>query len=62
MSKKLGLIDREMPLFKVKGDAQIAKSLLKLKNCMTDLKSLAAKHGLESHLFHTSNVSKIFHL
>ena len=60
MSKKLGSIHQETPLFKVKGDAQVTKSLLKLKNCMTDLKSLATKHDLESHLFHTSNVYKIF--
>ena len=62
MSKKLGLSDQETPLLKVRGGAEIAKCLLKQKNCITDLKSLATKRDLESHLFHTSNFSKILHL
>ena len=62
VSKKLGTIERDTPLCKVKGDPNIVKSLLKLRNCMIDLKSLATKHGVEQHLFHTSNVAKIFGL
>ena len=62
MSKKLGEFECETPLYKVKGDENIVESIVKMKNCMLVLSSLAEKHEIEQNLFHTSNIVKVFNL
>ena len=45
-----------------KGEEKLVQAITKVKNCMTELSSLANKHGIEASLFHTSNLSKIFQI
>ena len=62
ISMKTENLGKEFPLWKVKGDEMVLQSLIKLKNSMGELKSLAVKHGMEHNLFHTSNLAKIMQL
>ena len=62
LTNKLGEMENSSPLWKIKDDEKLVQSITKLKNCLTDLKSMAKIHKIENSLFHTSNLAKIFQL
>ena len=60
LSRKLSELDKSTPLWKVKADEKLIESILRLKNLMLELKTLAESHNIQSSLFHSSNVAKAF--
>ena len=62
ISNKMYDIERGVPLWKIRNDEKLIQSLLKLKNCMIDLRYLAIKLGIGTSLFHSSNLAKIYHI
>ena len=46
----------------IKGDEKLVKAISKLKNLMTELGVLAEKHSVETSLYHSSNLAKIYFL
>ena len=62
LSKKLAELEKGTPLGKVKGDDKLIQSILRLKNLMVELKKLAESHNIQTNLFHTSNLGRVFTL
>ena len=62
LSRKMSELEKSTPLMKVKGDDKLIQSILRLKNLMSELKKLAESRNIQSSLFHTSNVAKVFAL
>ena len=62
LSKKLAELEKGTPLGKVKGDEKLIQSILRLKNLMVELKKLAESHNIQTNLFHTSNLARVFSL
>ena len=62
LSRKLSELEKSTPLMKVKGDDKLIQSILRLKNLLSELKKLAESHNIQSSLFHTSNIAKVFAL
>ena len=62
LSLKIKTLDKNEPLSKIRSEEKLVMSLTKLKNCMVELSSLAKKHSIQTELYHTSNLSKIFQL
>ena len=60
MNIKLYELGKGTPLWKIKNEEKAIQSVLQLKNSMTELKELAAKHDIEHSLYHTSNLAKVF--
>ena len=62
MSHKLKIVEDSDPIWKIKSNEKIILAMTRLKNAMTDMSVLAAKHNVEGILYHPSNLSKIFFL
>ena len=62
LSTKLNEVDKIAPLQKINNDGKLVESITKLRNSMSELKTLAGKHKIEGSLYHSSNLSKIFEL
>ena len=62
LNKKLRELGECTALTKAKGEDKINESLVKIKNLMIGLSTLASDHGIEHSLYHTSNLTKIFSL
>ena len=62
LTNKLQVVESTIPLYKIKNDKSLVEAITKIRNCMTELSSLAKKHSIETDLYHSSNVAKIFHL
>ena len=62
LTTKLQKVDDTVPLHKIRQDEKLIQSITKLKNCMSELKTLAEKHDIEASLYHSSNLSKIYQL
>ena len=62
LANKLRDIEGSTPLWKLKSDEKIVQIITKIRNCMMELCSLAKKHGIETRLFHNSNLAKIYFL
>ena len=60
LSNKLESLEKTTPLWKVKGDEKVVESIIKLKNVMMELSSLAEKHSVDHCLYHTSNLAKVY--
>ena len=60
LSNKIESLEKTMPLWKIKGDEKVVESIIKLKNVMMELSSLAEKHSIDHCLYHTSNLSKVY--
>ena len=58
LTNKLGEMENSSPLWKIKDDEKHVQSITTLKNCLTDLKSMAKIHKIENSVFHTSNLAK----
>ena len=62
LRNKFWEIECGVPLWKIKSDEKIIQSIIKIKNTMIELRSLAKKHNIEQNLFHTSNLAKIYNI
>ena len=62
LHNKLGVLDKIGGLASVKGDEKIVTVLASLTNAMSDLSSLAEKHGLEGQLYEGGALEKVIHL
>ena len=62
LANKIQDIEKSSPLWRVKSDEKLVQALTKIRNCMMELSSLAEKHNIQTSLFHTSNVAKIYFL
>ena len=62
LSTKLKEIESGVPLWQIKDDEKLVQAITKIKNCMMELSSLAAKHKIEASLFHHSNLAKIYNI
>ena len=62
LAAKLQEIDNTVPLQKVKQDEKLIQTITKIRNCMSELKTLAETHNIESSLYHSSNLAKFYHL
>ncbi|MDP7406234.1 MAG: hypothetical protein QF495_05675, partial [SAR324 cluster bacterium] len=62
LSTKLNEVDKISPLHNINNNEKLVESITKLRNCMSELKTLAGKHEIEGSLYHSSNLSKIFEL
>ena len=62
LNLKLEEIEKCTPLTKLKGEGKINESLVRIRNLMKELSTLATEHGIEHSLYHSSNLAKIFHL
>ena len=60
LSNKLKKIEDSDPLWKMKSEEKISHSISKIINLMKELGSLASAHGIESTLYHSSNLAKIY--
>ena len=62
LQNKVGVLDKIGGLWHVKGDEKIVLALASLTNAMSDLSSLAEKHGLEGQLYEGGALEKVMHL
>ena len=62
LNMKLEEVTKCTPLTKLKGEDKINDSLVKIRNLMKELSTLAADHGIDYSLYHSSNLGKIFAL
>ena len=62
LNKKLKIIEGSDPLWKMKSEEKVSYSMSKIINLMKELSSLASAHGVESTLYHSSNLAKIYAL
>ena len=62
MNMKLEELQKCTPLDKLRGERNINDILVKVRNIMKELASLASEHGVEHSLFHSSNLAKIYAL
>ena len=62
LANKLGDIENQVPLGKIKNEEKLIQSITKIKNGMMELTYLAKKHNIEGCLFHTSNLAKVYNL
>ena len=62
LSTKLDEVDKISPLYKINNNEKLVESITKLRNSMSELKTLATKHKIEGSLYHSSNLSKVFNL
>ena len=62
LSNKLRLVAGSTPLAKIKDDEKLVKKITEIVNVMIDLSSLAARHNIESTLYHPSNLAKIYNV
>ena len=59
---KLEELERCTPVEKQKGEGKINETLVKMRNVMKELDTLASDHGVEHSLYHSSNLAKIYGL
>ena len=59
---KLEELQKCTPVDKLRGERSINDNLVKMRNVMKELSSLAAEHGVEHSLYHSSNLAKIYTL
>ena len=62
LSTKLDKIDASTPLWKLKGDGKVVEAIINVKNLMTELATMSAKHSVEHSLYHTSNIAKVYNV
>ena len=62
LNNKFREIENGVPLWKIRDDEKIVQSIIKIKNTMLELISLAKKHRIEQNLFHSSNLAKIYNI
>ena len=62
LNKKLEEFEKGPPLVKIQKDDKIIDALLKIRNLMKELGTLARDHGIEQILYHPSNSAKLFNL
>ena len=57
---KLEELQKCTPLDKLRGERAINENLVKIRNVMKELSTLAEEHGVEHSLYHSSNLAKIY--
>ena len=62
LANKLGDIENQVPLWKIKNEEKLIQSITKIKNGMMELTYLAKKSITEGCFFHTSNLAKVYNL
>ena len=60
LSRKIRQLESGEPFYKIKNDGKRVSALIKFKNTLIELSSLAEKHDIQSELYHSSNLSKVF--
>ena len=62
LDNKLKALQDISSLDKIRGEKNVNEVLIKLSNIMRELSAMAADHGVETSLYHSSNIAKIYRI